>query len=107
MALGSGLALAAAERFWESDQFPSWRALTAVAMVWAWLTEGMRCGATTMLRCLLGSCRSTIRLWARNSCTASVELSAFAMSPSNAVDSLESATTAVVPPPMGRAAVGV
>jgi hypothetical protein len=36
-----------------------------------------------------------------------VEEDALARSPSNAVDSRSSATTAVVPPPMGRAAEGV
>ena len=59
-----------------------------------------------MLRCL-PFWRSVVRLWARKRCTASVELSAFVMSPWKAVDSRASATTAVVPPPMGRAALGV
>ncbi|RPK62016.1 hypothetical protein EES43_14295 [Streptomyces sp. ADI96-02] len=67
----------------------------------------MRWGATTMLRALSGACSDRARVWARNFWTASVEASARDMSPSNMVDSRASATTAVVPPPIGRAAVGV
>lgn len=66
----------------------------------------MRCGATTTVRCL-SVWRVVVRLVARNFCTASVELPALVMSPWKAVDSRVSATTAVVPPPMGRAAEGV
>lgn len=75
-------------------------------MACAWLTEGMRCGATTTLRCL-PVCRPSVRLWARKRCTASVDAEALVRLPWNAVDILESATTAVVPPPTGRAAEGV
>lgn len=75
----------------------------ASAIVWAWLAEGVRCGATTTLRCR-SVCRSRVRLWARNRCTASAEDEALVRSPWNAVESRASATTAVVPPPMGRGA---
>src|SRR5690606_12932730 len=105
-AAGSGLALAASVRSWDSDQVPSRRASRASAIVCAWLAEGMRCGATTMLR-FLPVCRPSVRLWARNRCVASVDADAFVRSPRKAVDRGASATTAVVPPPMGRAADGV
>ncbi len=52
VAPGSGLVSAAAVRSCGWDQFESWRACSAFAIVWAWLADGMRCGATTMLRCL-------------------------------------------------------
>ncbi|CAM5351654.1 hypothetical protein SAURM35S_03962 [Streptomyces aurantiogriseus] len=106
VAPGSGLAVAAAASCWVCDQVPPWRAVTASARAWAWLAVGIRCGATTMLRCL-PVCKFSARLCARNSWTASVDAEAFVRSSWNAVDSRVSATTAVVPPPMGRAAEGV
>ncbi|SCF71941.1 hypothetical protein GA0115255_104042 [Streptomyces sp. Ncost-T6T-2b] len=68
---------------------------------------GIRGGATTMLRSLSGACSVSARVWARNFWTARVEAPALDMSPSNRVESRASATTAVVPPPIGRAALGV
>jgi len=106
VAFGSGLALAAAVRSWAWDQVPPWSAFTAVAIACAWPAVGMRCGATTMLRCW-SVCALISRLWARNCCTASVAGPALVRSSSKAVDSLASATIAVVPPPTGRAAEGV
>ncbi|CAM5345628.1 hypothetical protein SHIRM173S_00609 [Streptomyces hirsutus] len=106
VAAGSGSAFAAAVRSSDFDQFPSWTAFSASAIVWAWLAVGVRCGATTTLRCRL-VWRPSARLWARYRCTASVEVEALVMSPWNTVDSGASATIAVVPPPMGRAAEGV
>ncbi len=105
-AAGSGLDFAAAVRSCGCDQVLFWRAATASAIVWAWAADGVRCGATTTLRGR-SVCRVRVRLWARKRCTAWVEADAPVMSPSNTVDSRASATTAVVPPPMGRGAVGV
>lgn len=60
-----------------------------------------------MLRSMSVSCSVRARVRARNFCTARVEFPAFDISPWKAVESRASATTAVVPPPIGRAAVGV
>ncbi len=106
LASGSGLALTASPRSTAWVQRLSDRAPRAAAMAWAWLAVGVRWGATTTLRWFCGSCMVTIRVWARNCCTASVAFPAFAMSPSKAVESRASETIAVLPLPIFRAAVG-
>lgn len=60
-----------------------------------------------MLRPVSGRSWVTARVCARNLWIAAVEPSTRDMSPSKAVDSTASETTAVVPPPIGRAAFGV
>ena len=71
----SGLALAAADEVRGLRPVSVLQGASApAAIAWAWLAVGMRCGATTMLRCLSGTWRASIRLWARNFCTARVEL---------------------------------
>ena len=78
----------------------------AAAMDCAWAAVGIRCGATTMLRCLSGPGGQRQRL-GEELLDGERGVPALVMSPWKAVESRASATTAVVPPPIGRAAVGV
>ncbi len=107
VALGSGLAVVAVTRSEPCDHRSSPSARRALAMDSACEAVGIRCGATTTLRPVPGRSWVTARVCARNLCTAAVEAPARVMSPSKAVDSTASVTTAVVPPPIGRAAFGV